>query len=283
MKKIFPILLILTLLFGCKSTKNAQNSKYDDIDTTKRLTFNRVLKCNNYNIKYQKAKEYYGLGKYIKAQDLFEQIIPFYKGQTRGAEVHYLFAMCNYKTGDNLLAGYLFQKFYQMYPTTDYSENALFLSAYCYYLDSPRPSLDQESTNTAIEQFQMFVTKFPKSNLIDSCNNLVDKLRFKLEEKTFEAAKLYYDIGYFKAAGIAFQNSLKKYPDSHYREDVLYYIAKSDVKYADGSVLEKQKERYLNTVSSCKDYKKQYPNGKYTKEINKTISYSQKRIKKLEK
>ncbi|MBN2890817.1 MAG: outer membrane protein assembly factor BamD [Bacteroidales bacterium] len=282
MKQILPIIAIIFFLASCGTNKNAvDNTPIEKTDTTKRMTFNRIIKSSDYNLKYEKAREYYDAEKYLKALDLYEQLVPFYRGQTRGAEVYFMYCMSNYQSGDYLYAGYHFKSFYTMYPYTPFAEQALFLSAYCYYLDSPRWSLDQEPTTDAISQFQLFLSKFPKSNLVDSCNNLVDTLRYKLEEKSFRAAKLYYDMGYFSAATIALNNSIKDFPDSHFREEIYYYIAKSDMKYADGSIYNKQKLRYTQASNSCKKYIKIFPQGNYIKEIIKIQEQADKNLAKM--
>ncbi len=244
-------------------------------------SFDRVLKSDDYDLKYQKAKEYYAAGKYEKAMDLYKQLVPHERGRERGAEVYFYYAMCNYKIGDYLIAAYYFKDFAQEYPNSKYTEDALFLSAYCYYLESPRWSLDQEQTKEAITQFQIFISKFPDSPLIDSCNTLIDKLNYKLQKKAYMNAKLYYDLGYYKSADIALQNALNDYPDSPFAEDILYYQILSNYEYALNSVRAKQKERFQKTIDKVLTYKEFYPNGKYSKDVEKIYQNSQKKLKQL--
>ena len=282
MKKLFPILFIILLIVSCGTNKSisSKSTGNDDSVKTKRMTFNRIMKSPDYELKYVKAQEYYDRGKFIKAQDLYEQLIPHERGQDRGAEVYFMYAMSNYNSGDYLYAGYHFESFYQTYPTTIYAEKSLFMSAYCYYLDSPRSSLDQKPTKDAIGQFQLFLSKFPDSDLTDSCNYLIDTLRYKLEEKSFLASKLYYDLGFFRASNIALNNSMKDYPDSPFAEESLYYVIKSNKKYADGSISTKQKERYTLAINNCRKYEQMYPNGRYLKEVNRIHKNSENKISK---
>lgn len=284
MKHIIPILAILLFLASCNSSKKVvRNAPIKNIDTTKKITYNRVLKSNDYNLKYKIAQEYYNSGKYLKALDLYEQLVPFEKGQIHGDEVYYLYAMCNYQTGDYLFAGYHFKTFYNMYPTSPFAEHALFMSAFCYLLDSPRWSLDQTPTTDAITQFQLFLSKFPQSDLVDSCNHLVDTLRYKLEKKSFKSAELYYNLGYYNAADIALSNSIKDYPDSPFAEDALFTIIKSNQKYANGSINTKQDERFYNTITNCKRYQQLYPNGRYSKDVERISQQTEKKLTKTSK
>ncbi len=274
------------MLTACHTTKTASEStkhKHSRRDSVKKWTFNRVLKTNDLNIKYQKADEYYRNGKYNKAVEVYEQLLPYFKGMMQSEIVSYRYAMCNYKLGEYLLAAYLFEKFYNNYPTSDKAEKALFLSAYCYYENSPRWSLDQTETQKAIEQFRVLMNKFPNSTIIDSANQIVDTLVKKLQYKDYKAAELYYNLEYYKAAAIALDNDIKENPASPYNEEALFLVVKSDYLYAEGSIKKKQKERYEQTVSAALRYLNEYPNGLYVKDVNKILESSQKKLKQFEK
>lgn len=234
--------------------------------------YSKLLKGNDYELKYTKAFEYYDLKKYDKALQLFDQILPVYKGMDKGEKVLYYYTMCNYLIKDYYTAGYYFRKFVQTYPHSTYTEQSMYLGAYCYYLDSPKPSLDQESTNLAINEFELFLSKYPDTPKKDTCNTLLDELRLKLQTKSYNNAYFYYNVGYYKAAGIALKNSLEDYPDTPYKEEILYYAAKSAYLYADKSVDEKKHERFVNAQSDLSDYTKTYPSGKYTKDVNKMLT-----------
>jgi len=73
-------------------------------------------------------------------------------------------------------------------------------------------------------------------------------------------------------------NTLKDYPTSIFTEDAFYFIAKSNLMYANGSIKNKQAERYKKTLLSANRYKKLFPQGKYIKEIEKIILISAKQI-----
>ena len=118
----------------------------------------------------------------------------------------------------NIQAAYHFKQYARTYPLSEFAEDALFMSAYCNYLGSPIPSLDQEPTYKAIDELQVFVNTYPKSPLVDSANHLVDELQLKLETKDFENSKQYYKIKQYKdgdeiqvwASLVDFSPSLKR-------------------------------------------------------------------------
>jgi outer membrane protein assembly factor BamD len=231
--------------------------------------YQKVLKSGDSELKYENAKAYYDKRDYAKAMTLFEQLIPIYRGTEKGEEVSYLFAYCNYYLRDYILAGHYFRKFNSQFQNSKYAEESSYMSAYCYYLDAPKPSLDQETTYKAISEFLLYMGKYPQSERIQTCNELVDELRMRLEEKSYNNAMLYYRVGRYKAAVVSFRASLKEFPDSEYREDIMYYLIKSNYLYAIGSVYGKTTERLKDTLKDYKTFTKAFPNSKYSKDLAK--------------
>ena len=243
--------------------------------------FSRAKKIQDPSKKYARAMEYYETQKYSKTQVLLEDVILSLRMTKEGSDALFKYANSYYHMKDYILAGYYFRKYVEDYPKEKNAEQAQFMSAKCYYLEAPKSKLEQGATLTALEEFELFITKYPKSDKIQECNNLVDELRNKLEIKSYENAKLYYDIGYYNAAAIALQNSIKSFPDTQYKEDILYYIVMAKYKYAKNSISLKQVERYNEVLTAYSKIITKYPNTKYIKELKNIVSNSEKKIKKL--
>ncbi len=245
--------------------------------------FNTAKKIQNPEKKYIKAAEYYKAGKYAKTQILLEDVILSLRMTKSGEDALYKYADSYYHMKDYILAGYYFRKYTTDYPKGKHAEEAQFMSAKCYYLDAPKSTLDQQATYTALKEFELFITKYPDSKRIEDCNNLIDELRARLEKKSYNNAKLYFDIGYYNAASIALKNSMTDYPDTKYKEDIIYLIAKSKYKYAQNSIISKQKERYEDALKSLNEYTEKYPSGKYLKVLNSIKKSIKKELSKLQK
>lgn len=245
--------------------------------------FNRAKKIQDPSKKYARAMEYYEAAKYAKTQILLEDVILSLRMTKEGEDALFKYADSYYHIKDYILAGYYFRKYVEDYPKGKNAELAQFMSAKCYYLEAPKSKLDQGATYTALQEFELFITKYPESKKIDECNQYVDKLRDKLEVKSYENAKLYYDIGYYNAASIALKNSIKSFPDTKYKEDILYYIVMSKYKYAKNSISLKQEERYNEVIAEYDKLVKKYPNSKYIKDLKTIISSTQKNLKKIQK
>ncbi len=231
-------------------------------------TFQKTFNSTDNDKKYQAALDYYAQGDYYKSLRLLEDIKSVYKATDKENQVLYHLAQCYYHQKDYVLGSYYFNRFWKDFPEDEKAEEALFLSAYCYYLDSPRYSLDQTTTIDAMKEFQTFLNAYPNSTRVEECNGLLDDLRSKLEKKAYETSNLYYKIGDFQAAVISFENMLDHFPDTQYREEVLFLILKARYIFASKSIENKKKERYTATIKSYNNLLKYFPETSYLKEAN---------------
>ena len=232
--------------------------------------------------KYQAAVKYYENKNYFQALQLFEELITVFRGTTKAEDTYYYYCQCYFEPGEYTVAAYHFNNFNQTFPNSPRAEESLFKNAYCYYLDSPTSSLDQKNTIDAIRQFQLFINRYPQSSQVQKSNELIDELRLKLETKDFNNAKLYFRTGYYKASMVAFQNVLKTYPSTIFKEDCLYYVLRSSFIYANQSIENKKAERYKVTIENYYKLIDAFPEGKYLKEAEKILLEAQSKIKKME-
>ncbi|MEO8151391.1 MAG: outer membrane protein assembly factor BamD [Bacteroidia bacterium] len=264
-KKIASVLLLCAVMFSLVSC-----SKYQ-----------RLLKSGDYEAKYKAAVDYYNKKDYYRSLQLLEELIALYRGTAKGEDVYYYYAKSNYGIGDYVTAAYHFETFTKTFPSSTRAEECAYLNAYCYYLDSPISSLDQENTMQAIQQFQLFANHYPQSEKVADCNKLMDELRFKLETKEFDNAKLFYNTEDYKSAITALNNVIRDYPGTGYKEECLFLILKSSYLYARKSIDEKKLERYKAVIESYNALKEAFPDTKYLKEANDFYANSQSGIKSL--
>lgn len=244
--------------------------------------FQRVLKSTDMNLKYETAEKYFQKQDYYRALQLLEELMTVYRGTSRGEQVYYYYAYSNYHIGDYIMASYHFNNFLISYPNSKYAEEIQFMYAYCYYLDSPIASLDQTSSLDAIDKFQLFINRFPKSTRVEEANKLIDELRMKLETKCFLNAKLYYKTENYKAATSALQNVLIDFPSTVYKEEVLYLTFKSSYYFALNSIESKQlsrlveaKENYLKLIDA-------FPQSRFLRESEKLYNNLQQALKRFD-
>ena len=122
---------------------------------------------------------------------------------------------------------------------------------------------------------------YPESGLVDSCNTLIGALRSKLETKSFEKAKLYYKMEKYRSAVILFNTTLEEFPDTDFKEEVLYLIIRSNFLFASNSIETKKEERYDNTIKSYYTFVDQFDSSKFLKSAESYFKSSQKELDKI--
>lgn len=236
--------------------------------------FDKLLKSRDYPLMYKEGLKYYENGEHYRYTTIFEQLTPVYRGTAQADTIEFYLSQGYYHQGDYLLAAHYFDRFRQNYPRSPFLEQAEYMYAYCFYKSSPRPLLDQETSKKAISAFSEFITRYPNSSKKAEVNRILTDLRSKLVEKSYLSAKLYYDMRDYKAAITALKNSTYEFPDSEYREEILYMILESSYSLADNSVPEKRRERFQNTLDEYYNLLGEFPETRYKREAERIYANS---------
>lgn len=224
--------------------------------------YDKILKSDDFELKYVKAKEYYNKGDYARALPLLDQLLTVKIGSSEEKQIRYYMAYCYYGQGDFFSAATLFKQVFVTFPLSGEAEETLFMSAKSMFDASPRYQLDQTYSYKSIEAFQYFIDVYPKSSLGVQANAYMDTLRAKLEEKLIYSAELYYATEDYQAAAITFNNVLLQFPDTKDAEEISFKILSSYFNYAGQSVVCRKEERYDKAVESYGDFISRYPESK---------------------
>lgn len=256
--------------------------------------FNAMYKTDNYDQKYEYAKQCYLDGRYTRATLLLQQLVTLMKGTDNGQESLFMLAMATYKGKDYETAAEYFRKYYTSYPRGTYAESASYHIGQSLYESTPEPRLDQTPTIAAIAAFQEYLDLFPDASMQmkENAHKRLFELQDKLVQKELNSARLYYDLGsYFgnssgegsssnyEACIITAQNAIKDFPYSAKREDFAYLIMKSKFQLATQSVEEKKLERFRDAEDECYGFLNEYPDSEFSKEAEKYIAVCKKHIK----
>lgn len=242
MKNTFYILVTLLTLASC--------SKYQ-----------RALKSDDIGEKFDLGVQLYEEGKFKKANRLFVQIVPNYRGKPQAEKLMFLYADTFYQLEDDYLAGYQFETFVSAYPNSEKIEEAAFKSAESYYKLSPVYSKEQTETFNALEKLQLFANIYPESKYAAKVNELVKELDYKLEKKAFEIAKQYNHISDYKASIKSFNNFVSDFPGSSFKEEALSIRAQAAYTLASKSIKSLQEERYNTAKEYYETLKSSFPNS----------------------
>lgn len=231
---------------------------------------------NDVELKEQKAKEYFEDCDYASASPLFKDLIQSYSTSAKVEKVYFYFAYCDYKLEDYMLAAYEFKKILDKFPRGKYAERAQFLIADSYFNSTPKYNLDQEYNSQAVEEFQIFLEKYPNSDKRKDANHKIDLLIEKREKKDFENAKLFFNTTDYKAALQSFQFVLNDYPDTKRDEELHYLLVESAYLYAEKSIEKKKAMRYGEVNKYAARYLKKYQKDESASHMSKVQLYQKK-------
>lgn len=263
-KSLLYFLIIALLSVGCASK------------------FGKVLKSKDNEYKLKMAEQYYVAKEYVKAQQIYAEIMPLFKGDARFEDLYYKYAYTAFYLRDYINSENLFKSFTENFPNSSRAEECEYMRCMSFYKQSAKVDLDQLTTVKAIALMQAFINTHPESSRVKDATAIIDECRAKLELKEYKSARLYYDIGYYKAAATAFAVLCDNYPDSQNGDTYKYEEIKSYYKLASQSVTDKQLKRYETVVSECTDFELRFADSKYLTEIKEYKTISENNIKNLQ-
>lgn len=268
MKKILAYAVVATTfvagIWGCSGIQQAINT-------------------GDANIVYDQGVLYYNAEKWHKATILFETCEPYFRGTSREDTIAFYKARCYFKDHDFMTSSTLFDEFRRTFGRSAFIEDAEAMYAISLYNMCPAPERDQSTTQQAIMAISEFMTHYPNSEQMPIFEEMTSDLTWRLHEKSYINAYTYYKIERYRSAIMAFRNSLKNYPNSHRREDVMYYTVMSCHKYAENSIESKQMDRYMEALDAYYTFVMEFPESKYIKDVEKVATAAKRYIEKNKK
>jgi outer membrane protein assembly factor BamD len=258
--KFLPVLILIVFVSSCQ-------------------TITKVLKSTDPQYKLKMAEQYYAKKQYALAQQVFEDIMPYFRGTPEFENIYYKYAYTAYYQKDYLNAENLFKTYLEIFPNNSRAEEVDYMRAYTFYKQSPKAQLDQSNTLKAIGLLQTFINTHPGSAKNKEATAIIDELRQKLEVKDYKSAQLYYDLGQYRAAAVAFNAVLNTYPESNKADEYKLMAIKSFYRFAELSVEEKKAERYETVIQECNDFLDRFPESGLAKEVQTFINQSQNNLK----
>ncbi len=262
MKQFLSIFIIIASISSC--------SKYQ-----------KVLKSDDINYKYEQAVKYYKNAEFNKALPIFNELLPIFKGTNKAEEIAFYFAYTHYSTGDYLMASYLFNRFTINFPRSKHVEECKYMVAFCHYEEAPEFSLDATNTSLAIDKFQEFIDRYPNSDRVERCNELMDELRLNLSRKAFANAKQYHTTENYRAAIIALDNVLIDYPDVENRQEIYFLILESSYFLAINSISAKKEKRLNMTIEYYNQFIDNFPESVYNDDVKKIYDVTKINLEQL--
>ncbi len=206
---------------------------------------------------FNKAVEMFNREEYLEARNFFEMIKLQYSATEWADDAQYYLGEIAYKRKEFVLAAFNYNQLRRSYPGSIYAKTSLYKTALSFYELSPKFDRDQEYTKKAIQAFQEFQYIYPDDSLSPEAGKKISELRNKLAYRDFFTAGLYRKLDSPHSALIYYNSVIKNYNDTEYYEPS--FLGKVQVLV--------EMEKFDDAKSTIQLYKKNFPSGKYLKEI----------------
>ena len=279
--KIVIVLLCSTLVVGTASaqtesskedqtkTKSEKTTIREKVEAGKKVGIHKIIKSGDPELIYSEALKYYKNEKWNKAADLFDASQAYYVGNVQEDSIAFFSARSKFKDRNYVDASMQLDEFRRKFGRSIFLEDSEAMLAMCQYYLSPDATRDQTITAEAIISFSEFIERYPDSKRVEAFKELIVELTNRLKKKAYLNAYTYYKVQRYKSAVVALRNALKTYPETPYREEILYLITVSNFRLAHNSIEEKQGERYLNVLDSYYSFINEFPESKHRKELER--------------
>jgi outer membrane protein assembly factor BamD len=241
----------------------------------------KILKSKDKDYKYKMAEQYYANKKYAQAQEIFDDVYPYFKGTDKFEDLSYKYAYCAYYLADYENAENLFKNYVESFPTSARAEECEYMRAYSVFKKSPKVDLDQTNTSKAMALMQAFINTHSDSQRIKDATDIIDKCHDKLELKELKAAQLYFNLSLFKASAVSYDNLMNDYPESDKSDDYKMHEIQAYYRYAQQSIPLKQEERFEKVLVECNDFYERFGSSAFKTQVDDFKQLSSTSINKI--
>lgn len=177
---------------------------------------------------FGRAKRLLEHKKYDEAATAFEQFVYNHGGSARVPDAVYLQGESRFLSRAYSDAIAPFEKVVTEYPASAFADRAQYRLGLCYLRESPSWELDQEMTEKAIETFQVFLIKYPQSNLVPEVNKMIAACLDKLSHKRYDAGRIYLKLRLYNSARLYFNSTIHDYPNFPWARRAALGLAECD-------------------------------------------------------
>jgi outer membrane protein assembly factor BamD len=222
------------------------------------------MRYENAEQAFQRGMEDYERGRWDRSAEFFRGALSFGRATPQAVDAQYYLGWAHYNNREFVLAASEFNRFATMYRNDPRAGEAEFYRAMSYYRQSPGYQLDQTDSQRALQDFQLFATRYPDHEYAPRAEEKILELRDKLAQKQFETARLYERRRMHEAAALMFERVFDRYPDSSpWAERALVAAMENYVRFAEESVESRQAERYDLALRNYERLVQLFPGSEY--------------------
>ena len=231
---------------------------------------------------FEKGKTLYDDGKYERATEYFQAVFDYGRTTDVAADAQLYLARSYYENREYILAANEYTRFLSVYRTDPRAEQAEYERAMSYYHQSPGYQLDQTPTEQAITYFQLFLDRFPESELKEDAEDRIRQLREKLAHKEFAGAELYERRELYEAAALSYERVFDQYYDTPWADNALLGAIRTYILFSEQSVVGKQQERLQAAIDNYERLVQLFPDSPVLKEAEPYYEQAAERLADLQ-
>lgn len=224
---------------------------------------------------YERAVAYYEKQKYRYALELLDKVIPALKGTQEEASAIFYQAYSFFHQKKYLLSASRFKHFRSTFTRDPRAEEAMYMQGRAMFAATLDLKLDQTKTYRALSVLEEYLQEYPEGNYCHQAAENHQILTNKLAQKEFMIAKLYYDLGHYRAADVTLQNLLDQYPRAVFSEqEQAAYLQVMALGHcvANQEAIEAVKKAIEKFMQYYHSFADQYPESSYLKDLKESYN-----------
>jgi outer membrane protein assembly factor BamD len=179
---------------------------------------------------FTRGQEEFKEKNWIKSREYYRQIVdnypqsPFRPDAKLAVGDSYI---GEHTTESLLLAVNEFREFLTFYPTNARADYAQYRLSVAYSEQMLAADRDQSATRDVIKELNVFMERYPNSELAPDARKLLRDARDRLSESNYRIGYTYYRMKWYPGAIDRFRDVLKDDPEYTHRDAVYFYLAES--------------------------------------------------------
>jgi len=176
----------------------------------------------------KKAMDYFNHGRYMLAEEIFQQIKDRYPFSPYATLAELRLADCKFHEGLYEEALPLYEEFEKLHPTNEAMPYVIFQEGSCYYRLMESPDRDQSATKKMIRTYERLLHRYPDSPYTYEAKKRIQKGREQLAMHEVVVAKWYYRTRHYPQAKMRLLTALEKYPETKASNEAKKLLSKVD-------------------------------------------------------
>ncbi|MBW1938529.1 MAG: outer membrane protein assembly factor BamD [Deltaproteobacteria bacterium] len=161
-----------------------------------------------------KAMDYFGQGRYILAEEIFQKVRDRYPFSPYATLAELRLADCKFHMGNYDEAIPLYEEFQKLHPTNEAVIYVIFQEGSCYYRLMEGPDREQTSTHKLIETYERLLNRYPDSPYSYEARKRIAEAKNRLAQHEILVAQWYIRTEQVPQAKNRLEIAMDRYPNT---------------------------------------------------------------------